>query len=181
MIWAICMLSCSFQSNSLWAHGGISRQEYWSELPGPPPGNLPNQGLNLGLPHCRWILYCLSHQGSWMKFIFYKKKKKGKTQKIFAMSWAPQSLFQWVPASISSEEGNNSFLSRADPANPTILLFPSFCQIEGKRKATCPLDTEGSLLGFYSLEKLAADLRVLGGPHNSQGWPRVWHSRQEGS
>ena len=22
------------------------------------------QGLNLGLPHCRWILYCLSHQGS---------------------------------------------------------------------------------------------------------------------
>ena len=22
------------------------------------------QGLNLGLPHCRWILYSLSHQGS---------------------------------------------------------------------------------------------------------------------
>ena len=22
------------------------------------------QGLNPGLPHCRWILYCLSHQGS---------------------------------------------------------------------------------------------------------------------
>ena len=22
------------------------------------------QGLNLGLLHCRWILYCLSHQGS---------------------------------------------------------------------------------------------------------------------
>ena len=27
----------------------FSRQEYWSSL---------------GLPHCRWILYCLSHQGS---------------------------------------------------------------------------------------------------------------------
>ena len=24
----------------------------------------PNQGLNPGLPHCRWILYGLSHQGS---------------------------------------------------------------------------------------------------------------------
>ena len=24
----------------------------------------PTQGLNPGLPHCRWILYCLSHQGS---------------------------------------------------------------------------------------------------------------------
>ena len=27
-------------------------------------GIFPTQGLNPGLPHCRWILYCLSHQGS---------------------------------------------------------------------------------------------------------------------
>ena len=27
-------------------------------------GIFPTQGLNLGLPHCRQILYCLSHQGS---------------------------------------------------------------------------------------------------------------------
>ena len=39
---------------------GFSKQEYWSVLPCPPPGNLPNPGL----PHCRWILYQLSHQGS---------------------------------------------------------------------------------------------------------------------
>ena len=25
-------------------------------------GNFPTQGWNLGLPHCRWILYHLSHQ-----------------------------------------------------------------------------------------------------------------------
>ena len=25
-------------------------------------GIFPTQGLNLGLPHCRWILYCLSQQ-----------------------------------------------------------------------------------------------------------------------
>ena len=25
---------------------------------------LPTQGLNPGLPHCRWILYQLSHKGS---------------------------------------------------------------------------------------------------------------------
>ena len=43
---------------------GFSRQEYWSELPCPPPGIFPTQGLNPGLPHCRWILYHLSHQGS---------------------------------------------------------------------------------------------------------------------
>ena len=27
-------------------------------------GIFPTQGLNPGLPHCRWILYQLSHQGS---------------------------------------------------------------------------------------------------------------------
>ena len=27
-------------------------------------GVFPTQGLNPGLPHCRWILYQLSHQGS---------------------------------------------------------------------------------------------------------------------
>ena len=39
---------------------GSSRQEYWSGLPCPPPGSLPNPGLL----HCRQILYHLSHQGS---------------------------------------------------------------------------------------------------------------------
>ena len=28
-------------------------------------GIFPTQGLNLGLLHCRWILYGLSHQGRW--------------------------------------------------------------------------------------------------------------------
>ena len=43
---------------------GFCRQEYWSGLPCPPPGDLPYLGSNLGLPHCRRRLYCLSHQGS---------------------------------------------------------------------------------------------------------------------
>ena len=61
--------SRSVVSNSLWPHGhqappsmGFSRQEYWSELPFPSPGNFPTQGLNPGLPHCRQTLYPLSHQ-----------------------------------------------------------------------------------------------------------------------
>ena len=28
-------------------------------------GIFPTQGSNPGIPHCRWILYCLSHQGNW--------------------------------------------------------------------------------------------------------------------
>ena len=61
-----CMLICSVVSNSLRPYGlqptrllcpwGFSRQEYWSGLPRPPPGDLPNPGF----PHCRRILYCLS-------------------------------------------------------------------------------------------------------------------------
>jgi len=43
---------------------GFSRQEYWSGLPFPSLGNFPTQGLNPGLPHCRQILYRLSHQGN---------------------------------------------------------------------------------------------------------------------
>ena len=51
---------------------GFSRQEYWSGLPSPSPGDLPNtgsswvfrtQGSKLGLPHCRQTPYRLSYQG----------------------------------------------------------------------------------------------------------------------
>ena len=40
------------------------RQEYWSGLPFPSPGDLPNLGIEPGSLHCRQTLYCLSHQGS---------------------------------------------------------------------------------------------------------------------
>ena len=55
----------------------FSRQEYWSGLPCPPPGVFPTQGSNPGIPHCRQILYCLSHQGSpwileWVAYPFSK-------------------------------------------------------------------------------------------------------------
>ena len=69
-----CVLSRSVLSYSLPPHGlqptrllcpqRFSRQEYWSELPCPPPGDLPNPEVNPRLQHCRRILYCLSHQGS---------------------------------------------------------------------------------------------------------------------
>ena len=39
---------------------GFSRQEYWSGLPFPSPGDLPSPGL----PYCSQILHHLSHQGS---------------------------------------------------------------------------------------------------------------------
>ena len=37
----------------------FSRQEYWSGLPFPSPGDLPDPGIQ---PHCRQMLYHLNHQ-----------------------------------------------------------------------------------------------------------------------
>ena len=42
----------------------FSRQEYWSELLFHSPGIFPTQGSNPGLPHCKQILYYLSHQAA---------------------------------------------------------------------------------------------------------------------
>ena len=95
---------------------GFSRQEYWSGLPCPPPGELPNpgikprspalqadslpsepqrkpkntgmsslsllqgifptQGSNPDLPHCRRILYQLSHQASSVTYLFLSEVSK---------------------------------------------------------------------------------------------------------
>ena len=43
---------------------GFSRQEYWSGLPFPSPGNLPDPGMKTRSPACRQTLYQLSYQRS---------------------------------------------------------------------------------------------------------------------
>ena len=112
----------------LWRWDGFSRQEYCSGLPWPPPGDLPDpgieprspalqadslpsespgepntgvgshsllqgifptQGLNLGLLHCRQIIYYLSYQGS----LLHGKQMENKCKQWqILFSWAPKSL-----------------------------------------------------------------------------------------
>ena len=74
-----CLTFCNQAPLSL----KFSRQEYWSELPFPYPGNLPTQESNPGLLHCRQILYCLSHQGSPFKLKILQKKKKKSWKLLF--------------------------------------------------------------------------------------------------
>ena len=61
-------MNCSPLGSSV--HGGCSRQDYCSGLPCPPPGDLLDPGIKPGsalcLLHRRWILYPLSHQGSYL-------------------------------------------------------------------------------------------------------------------
>ena len=69
----VCV-SCSVSSNSLWPHGQQpTRLLCLWDSPGKNTGVgcqfllqgiFPTQGLNPGFPHCRQILYQLSHRGS---------------------------------------------------------------------------------------------------------------------
>ena len=49
-------------------HGIFSRQEYWSGLPFPSPGDLPDPGIEPSLLNYRQFIYHLSHQG-WLFII----------------------------------------------------------------------------------------------------------------
>ena len=74
ILWVLSHFSLVQLCETLWtaAHQaplsiGFSRQEYWSGLPCPPPGDLPTQGLNLYLYVSytgKWVLYNHHHQGS---------------------------------------------------------------------------------------------------------------------
>ena len=73
----MCVLSCFSRVQlcvTLWSvtrqaplSMGFSRQEYWSELPSPSPGDLPDPGIELRSPVCpalQAVLYPLSHRRS---------------------------------------------------------------------------------------------------------------------
>ena len=53
-----CPTLCdSMDCSRLLCPWGFSRQVYWRGLPYPPPGYLPNPGIEPSLPHYRQILY----------------------------------------------------------------------------------------------------------------------------
>ena len=78
-------------SNCLWTHGlyvarqaslsmGSSRQEYWSGLPFPPPGDLPKTGTELRSPALQALLYHLSQGWALKQERNYSQNKKSITQ-----------------------------------------------------------------------------------------------------
>ena len=69
----MCVCVCTQLCPPLWPHGpvarqlplsiGLSWQEYWSGLPFPSPGDLPNPGIKLGFPALQADSLPLSHLG----------------------------------------------------------------------------------------------------------------------
>ena len=84
-----CALLCSVISHAqlfmtpwtvkLLCPWGFSRQEYWSGLPYPPPGGLPNSGIELGSPALQADSLPLSYHGSPNQHYLLTKKS---TQKL---------------------------------------------------------------------------------------------------
>ena len=67
---------------------GFHRQEYWSGLPFPSPGDLPDPGIELGLLHCGQTL--MSHQ---LVSSFKKEKMKRATEKCTCWKyWVAQKV-----------------------------------------------------------------------------------------
>ena len=73
------------QPDRLFCPWGFSRQEYWSALPCPPPGDLPSPEIEPRFPICRQIPYCLSHQGrpwilEWVAYLFSRESFQPRDQ-----------------------------------------------------------------------------------------------------
>ena len=58
------LVSNSFRSHGLYSQQNSPDQNTWVDSLSPVQGIFPTQGSNPGLPHCRQILYQLSHKGS---------------------------------------------------------------------------------------------------------------------
>ena len=98
------VLSCSGLSDSstLWTVEcqaplsiGFSRQEYWSGLPFPTPGDLPSPGIEpISCVSCtgRWVLYHLCHLGCLYHFSFKERRRS------FLMTYIPPlPILLWSP------------------------------------------------------------------------------------
>ena len=69
---------------------GFFRQENWSGLPFPSPGDLMDSGIDSDLPHYRQILYHLSHQG-------ISQKDTGTCQDPLSMEFSRQENWSGLP------------------------------------------------------------------------------------
>ena len=82
----------------------FSRQEYWSGLPFPSSGDLPDPGIELRVStHCRQTLYRLSHQGilwlSWLLLLLDLQlisSCKYVILSIFGSTWEIQTQFVFI-------------------------------------------------------------------------------------
>ena len=106
--------SHSVMSNSLWPHGLYSPWNPPGQNTGVgslslPQGIFPTQGSNPALPHCRRILYQLSHKGSLSRQMTNRWGKSGSSDRL---------LFPCSPKSLQTMS--------------VAMKFKDTCSLEGK-------------------------------------------------
>ena len=87
-------------------------------------GIFPAQGLNPGLPHCRWILYQLTHQGNprileWVAYPFSRGSSWPRI-KLGSPGLQADSLPSEIPGKL---EGGIEYLQATYPAQPLYLHY----------------------------------------------------------
>ena len=101
------------------------------------PAFFPTQGLKPGLPHCRWILYQLSHQGSpwileWIAYPFSRESSQSRVSclagRLFT-SWATREA-KWLTLSVFSFNLHAAVLWLVDQVC-LILCDPMGCILPG--------------------------------------------------
>ena len=153
------MLSHSFMFDCLWPVAcqaplsmGFSRQEYWSGLPYPSPGDLPDPRIKPGLLHYRQILCWLSHQGRPIHNILAKKTG---------------GMASWHMQSVQYEEDASGNVAVSDRA--MCVLMPQKSQRDGKLLACSHgMDhtKKGKLNFMMKLEQSTWMEASVGGLHN---------------
>ena len=107
---------------------GFSRQEYWSGLPFPSPGNLSNSGIKPG--SCRQTIYHLSHQGGPKIILDYSNRPTPITS-VFQFSHVWLIATSWTAPQQASLSITNSWsllkllsMESVMPSNHLILCRP---------------------------------------------------------
>ena len=109
---------------------GFSRQEYWSGLPFPSPGDLPNPEIE-SIPHCRQTLYPLSHQGSprwtwvWANSGRRWRRRKPRVLAVHGVTKSRTWLSDWATSASQTQCLTKGFgLNQIRACTPSCLIPP---------------------------------------------------------
>ena len=73
---------------------GLPRQEYWSGLPFPSPGDLTSSEIKPRLPLWRWILYCwVTREAPWLEYQMTNRVPRSGTLNFPLLTWLPGKSF----------------------------------------------------------------------------------------